>query len=149
MNCGEYSPRLQTGLEGLSVTYTNQGILKGEVLTSFFGLFVISWMTTDNFCFYSQDRLFKTSQTGGQRYSDTSPFSIIPCTNLFFCGFDDEEKRKVLNNVDTSSSKCIDFRFPAESSSSSGRKNRDLKVQQFMWRYIGNCDIDFFNFCET
>ena len=27
-----------------------------------------------------QNRLFQTSQTGGQRYSDTSPFSI-PCSN--------------------------------------------------------------------
>jgi hypothetical protein len=33
-------------------------------------------MTTDNFCFYLQNRLVQTSQTGGQRYSDTSPFSI-------------------------------------------------------------------------
>ncbi len=33
-------------------------------------------MTTDNFCFYMQNRLIQTSQTGGQRYNDTSPFSI-------------------------------------------------------------------------
>jgi hypothetical protein len=33
-------------------------------------------MTTDNFCFYLQNRLIQTSQTGGQRYSDTSSFSI-------------------------------------------------------------------------
>jgi hypothetical protein len=33
-------------------------------------------MTTDNFCFYLQSRLIRTSQTGGQWYSDTSPFSI-------------------------------------------------------------------------
>ncbi len=33
-------------------------------------------MTTDNFYFYLQNRLIQTSQTGGQRYSDTSPFSI-------------------------------------------------------------------------
>jgi hypothetical protein len=33
-------------------------------------------MTTDNFCFYLQNRLIQTSQTGGQLYSDTSPFSI-------------------------------------------------------------------------
>jgi hypothetical protein len=33
-------------------------------------------MTTDNFCFYLQSSLIQTSQTGGQRYSDTSPFSI-------------------------------------------------------------------------
>ncbi len=33
-------------------------------------------MTTDNFCFYSQNRLIQASQTGGQWYSDTFPFSI-------------------------------------------------------------------------
>ncbi len=33
-------------------------------------------MTTDNFCFHLQNRLIQTSQTGGQQYSDTSPFSI-------------------------------------------------------------------------
>jgi hypothetical protein len=33
-------------------------------------------MTTDNFWFYLQNRLIQTSQTGGQWYSDTSPFSI-------------------------------------------------------------------------
>ncbi len=33
-------------------------------------------MTTDNVCFYLQNRLIQTSQTGGQWYSDTSPFSI-------------------------------------------------------------------------
>ncbi len=35
-------------------------------------------MTTDNFSSYLQNRLIETSQTGGQWYSDTSPFSI-PC----------------------------------------------------------------------
>ncbi len=33
-------------------------------------------MTTENFCFYLQNRLIQTSQTGGQWYNDTSPFSI-------------------------------------------------------------------------
>jgi hypothetical protein len=33
-------------------------------------------MTTDNFCIYLQNRLIQTSQTGGQWYNDTSPFSI-------------------------------------------------------------------------
>ncbi len=33
-------------------------------------------MTTDNFCFYLLNSLIQTSQTGGQWYSDTSPFSI-------------------------------------------------------------------------
>jgi hypothetical protein len=36
-------------------------------------------MTTDNFCFYLQNRLIQTSQTGGQWYSD------IPC---FGCSMD-------------------------------------------------------------
>jgi hypothetical protein len=35
-------------------------------------------MITDNFCFYLQNRLIQISLTGGQQYSDTSPFSI-PC----------------------------------------------------------------------
>jgi len=33
-------------------------------------------MTPDKFCFYLQNRQIQTSQTGGQQYSDTSPFSI-------------------------------------------------------------------------
>jgi hypothetical protein len=33
-------------------------------------------MTTDNFCFYLQNRLIQISQTGGQWYNDTSPFSF-------------------------------------------------------------------------
>ncbi len=41
-----------------------------------FDWFGISCMTTDNFCFYLQNKLVQTSQTGGQWYSDTSPFSI-------------------------------------------------------------------------
>jgi hypothetical protein len=39
----------------------------------------ISSLTTDIFCFYLQNRRIQNSQTGGQLYSDTSPFSI-PCT---------------------------------------------------------------------
>jgi hypothetical protein len=38
-------------------------------------------MTTDIFCFYLQNRLIQTSQTGGQQHSDTSPFSI-PCLKI-------------------------------------------------------------------
>ena len=41
-----------------------------------FDWFGISSMTTDNFCFYFQNRLIQTSKTGGQWYSDTCPFSI-------------------------------------------------------------------------
>ncbi len=37
-----------------------------------------SAVTTDNFCFYFQNRLIQACQTGGQWYSDTSFFSI-PC----------------------------------------------------------------------
>ncbi len=43
--------------------------------------FTISCMTTDNFCFYLQNRLIQTrqtSQTGGQWYSDTSPPLVFP-----------------------------------------------------------------------
>jgi hypothetical protein len=41
-------------------------------------------MTTDNLCFYWQNGLIQTSQTGGQWYSDTSPISI-PWLILKFC----------------------------------------------------------------
>jgi hypothetical protein len=41
--------------------------------------FEISCMAADNFCFYLQNRLIQTSQTGGQWHSDTSPFNI-PCS---------------------------------------------------------------------
>jgi hypothetical protein len=41
-----------------------------------FDWFGISSMTNDIFCFYLQNRLIQTTQTGGQQYSDTSPFSI-------------------------------------------------------------------------
>jgi hypothetical protein len=56
-----------------------QGILKGKyhcTIDLLFDWFGISCMTTDNFCFYLQNRLIQTSQTGGQQYSETSPFSI-------------------------------------------------------------------------
>ncbi len=33
-------------------------------------------MAANNFCFYWQNRLIETGQTGGQWYSDTSTFSI-------------------------------------------------------------------------
>jgi hypothetical protein len=42
-----------------------------------FDWFGISCMTTDYFSFYLQNRLIQTGKTGGQWYSDTSPF-IIP-----------------------------------------------------------------------
>jgi hypothetical protein len=46
------------------------------LLTSCLTGFGISCSTIDNFCFYLQNRLIQTSQTGGQLYSDTCPFSI-------------------------------------------------------------------------
>ncbi len=53
--------------------------------------FGISCMTTDSLCFYLQNRLIQTSQTGVQQYSDTSPFSI-PCSSLSGPFGSDEEK---------------------------------------------------------
>jgi hypothetical protein len=49
-------------------------------------------MTTDNLCFYLQNRLIHTSQTGGQWYSDTSPFSIS-CFKSIACS-DNIDKKK-------------------------------------------------------
>jgi hypothetical protein len=56
-----------------------QGILKGKdhcTIDLLFDWFGISSMRTDNFCFHLQNRQIQTSQTGGQWYNDTSPFSI-------------------------------------------------------------------------
>jgi hypothetical protein len=56
-----------------------QGTLKGkyhctvDLLCDCFG---INCMTINNFRFYLQNRLIQTGQTGGQLYSDTSPFSV-------------------------------------------------------------------------
>jgi len=44
-------------------------------------------MTTENFCFYLQNRLIQTSQTGGQWYRDASRFSI-PWRCSTWVGFD-------------------------------------------------------------
>ncbi len=55
-----------------------QGILKGDVSMYCWPPVWLVWSqlydNTDNFCFYLQNRLIQTSQTGGQWYSDTSPF---------------------------------------------------------------------------
>ncbi len=54
-----------------------QGILKGDcTIDLLFDWFGISCMTTNNFCFYLQNKLMQTSQTGGQLYNDTSPISF-------------------------------------------------------------------------
>jgi len=66
-----------------------QGTLKGKyhcTVDLLFDWFGISCMTTDNFCFHLQNRLIKTGQTGGQQYSDTSPFSV-PCLKPFVRNF--------------------------------------------------------------
>jgi hypothetical protein len=62
--------------------HLKQGILKGGSTTvpltsCLTGLESAVWQLTI-FVFYLQNRLIQTSQTGGQWYSDTSPFSI-PC----------------------------------------------------------------------
>ncbi len=54
------------------------------VLLTSFDWIGISCITTYNFCFYLQNRPIQTSQTGGQQYSDTSPFSI-PCSHRCVC----------------------------------------------------------------
>ncbi len=39
-------------------------------------------MTTDNFCFYFQQRLIQSSQTGGQWYSNTFLLVFPACARL-------------------------------------------------------------------
>jgi hypothetical protein len=38
-------------------------------------------MTTEIFCFYLQNRLIQTSQTGGLQYNDTPPL-VFPCLTI-------------------------------------------------------------------
>ncbi len=66
-------PRFRTAGLSLAMEWLMRGILKGALLIDWFGIIC---MRTDKFCFYLHNRLIQTSQTGGQQYSDTSPFSI-------------------------------------------------------------------------
>ncbi len=59
----------------------SHGILKGEVLQYHWPVWLAWNRLYDNWQFFLQNRLIQTSQTGGQQYSDTSPFSI-PCLSL-------------------------------------------------------------------
>jgi hypothetical protein len=68
-------------LECLSLISSTKGGKRLCTIDLLFDWFGISCMTTHNFCFYLQNRLIQTSQTGGQWYSDTSPFSI-PCSTF-------------------------------------------------------------------
>jgi hypothetical protein len=76
----KYHPLLKMpAWDNHSSLYVGAGILKGKyhcTVDLLFDWFGISCMTTDNFCFYLQKRPIQTSQTGGQWYSGTSPFSI-------------------------------------------------------------------------
>ena len=61
-----------------SIKVLISGNTKGGSITNvdlLFDWFGISCMINDN-CFYLLNRLIQTSQTGGQWYNDTSPFSI-------------------------------------------------------------------------
>ncbi len=50
-----------------------------------FDWFGISCMTADNFCFYLQNRLIQTSQTGRQPYNDTSPLVFPASWHPLYC----------------------------------------------------------------
>ncbi len=54
---------------------TKGGSITVPLTSCLTGLESAVWQLTF-FCFYLQNRLIQTSQTGGQWYSDTSPFSI-------------------------------------------------------------------------
>ncbi len=63
------------------MAYLRQGILKGEVSLYCWPPVWLVWNQLYNnwqFFIYLQNRLIQTSKTGGQWYSDTSPFSF-PC----------------------------------------------------------------------
>ncbi len=70
---------LVEGREGAGNTKRGKYHCTVDLLFDWFG---ISCMTTDNFNFYLQNILMQTSQTGGQWYNDTSPYTI-PCREYF------------------------------------------------------------------
>ncbi len=108
----EYCPSKKGQVE------SRQGILKGEVSLNskhlLFDWFGISCMTDDNFCFYLQNRLIQTSQTGGQWYSDTPPL-VFPGLGIFFLSagrirtLDLELTRRLFSHRATGASLCICF----------------------------------------
>jgi hypothetical protein len=55
-------------------------------------------MTTDNYCFYTQNRLIQTSPTGGQWYRDTSPFSIPWLESRYWLWEREDDKREEKGN---------------------------------------------------
>ncbi len=63
-----------------------KGILKGEVSLYRWPPIWLVWNQLYDYwqflCFYLQNRLVQTSQTGGQRYSDTSPLVFPGCVKL-------------------------------------------------------------------
>ncbi len=64
-------------------------------------------MRTNNFCFYLKNRLIQTSQTGGQRYSDTYSFSI-PWTSAL-AHYESYDHKKSCNIGPRSVSPTTDF----------------------------------------
>jgi hypothetical protein len=55
-------------------------------------------MTTKKICFYLQNRPIQTIETGGQRYSDTSPFSVPLARCLSIEGAGGGGHRKVIHS---------------------------------------------------
>jgi len=60
-------------------------------------------MTTDNFCFYFQNRLIQTSQTEGQWYNDTSPLVFLATRN--------SSARRVARNFKRYSCRVFNFKL--------------------------------------
>ncbi len=61
-----------------------------------------------NFCFYFQNRLIQTSQTGGQWYSDTSPL-VFPGTGLvyFIAGEVTQPHISIVSNLISETTMCL------------------------------------------
>jgi len=61
--------------KGRGAKNTKGGSITVPLTSCLIGLELAVWQLTF-FCFYLQNRLIQTSQTGGQWYNDTPPFSI-------------------------------------------------------------------------
>jgi len=75
----------------------SQGTLKGQVsLYCWPPVWLVGNQLYDNwqfFCFYLQSRLIQTGQTGGQQYSDTTPFSVPWLSSIHTCDVAGENRK--------------------------------------------------------
>jgi hypothetical protein len=89
-------------------------------------------MTKNNLCFYFQNQLIQTSQTGGQQYSDTSPFRI---PWLDHCGSDCQwQNTQAYRDTETITAvKSFTIESPAQKLECDMEKLKSLEIYKRWW----------------